>query len=84
MDAYFNAAKFSSGCITSRFWETIAIFSAVAICFMTFAGSLSMSFDGFKSLKRYPWAIVITIAFLHILMPIVAYFVQQQSFMITC
>ncbi len=48
--------------------------------FMTFAGSLSMSFDGFKSLKRYPWAIVITIAFLHILMPIVAYFVSTAIF----
>ncbi|MGE7090652.1 bile acid:sodium symporter family protein [Lysinibacillus sp. NPDC048646] len=48
--------------------------------FMTFAGSLSMSFEGFKSLKRYPWAIFIIIVFLHILMPIVAYFVSTAIF----
>ena len=48
--------------------------------FMTFAGSLSMNLKGIKSLKKYPGAILITIAFLHILMPIWAYFVSTVFF----
>ena len=37
--------------------------------FMTFAGSLSINFEGLKSLKKYPKFIFITILFLHVLMP---------------
>lgn len=48
--------------------------------FMTFAGSLSMNFEGIKSVKKYPGAILITIAFLHILMPIWAYIVSTVIF----
>ncbi|RHW34993.1 bile acid:sodium symporter family protein [Lysinibacillus yapensis] len=48
--------------------------------FMTFAGSLSMNFQGFREVKKYPWVILMTIAFLHILMPIWAYFVSTFLF----
>ncbi|MFJ7978838.1 bile acid:sodium symporter family protein [Lysinibacillus xylanilyticus] len=48
--------------------------------FMTFAGSLSMNFEGIKSLKKYPKVILVVIAFLHILMPIWAYFVSTVIF----
>lgn len=48
--------------------------------FMTFAGSLSMNFDGFKHFKKYTTVIVVTIAFLHIIMPIWAYIVAEVLF----
>ena len=48
--------------------------------FMTFSGSLSMNFEGVKSIKKYPKAILFTIAFLHILMPIWAYIVSSVIF----
>lgn len=48
--------------------------------FMTFAGSLSMNFEGIKSIKKYPRAILLAIAFLHILMPIWAYIVSTVIF----
>ncbi|MFE3573001.1 bile acid:sodium symporter family protein [Lysinibacillus sp. NPDC059133] len=48
--------------------------------FMTFAGSLSMNFEGIKSLKKYPTVILVVIAFLHLLMPIWAYFVSNFIF----
>ncbi|HWL13943.1 MAG TPA: bile acid:sodium symporter family protein, partial [Ureibacillus sp.] len=31
--------------------------------FMTFAGSLSMNFQGMRSFMKYPWVILVTIAF---------------------
>lgn len=48
--------------------------------FMTFAGSLSMNFKGIKSLKKYPGTILLTIVFLHMLMPIWAYIVSTVIF----
>ena len=48
--------------------------------FMTFSGSLSMNFEGVKSIKKYPKAILFTIAFLHILMPMWAYVVSTVIF----
>ncbi|SOC17996.1 predicted Na+-dependent transporter [Ureibacillus xyleni] len=48
--------------------------------FMTFAGSLSMNFQGLRSFTKYPWVILITIAFLHIVMPVWAYFVSTVLF----
>ncbi|TSI06218.1 bile acid:sodium symporter family protein [Lysinibacillus sp. BW-2-10] len=48
--------------------------------FMTFAGSLSMNFQGLKSFTKYPWVILGTIAFLHIIMPVWAYFVSTVLF----
>lgn len=47
---------------------------------MTFIGSLSMNFQGLRSFTKYPVVILITIAFLHILMPIWAYFVATVLF----
>ncbi len=48
--------------------------------FMTFAGSLSMNFEGLRSFVKYPWVILITIAFLHIVMPIWAYLISILLF----
>lgn len=48
--------------------------------FMTFAGSLSMNFHGLRSFVKYPWVILFTIAFLHILMPVWAYFISSLLF----
>lgn len=48
--------------------------------FMTFAGSLSMNFAAFKSFKRYSVIIIVTIAFLHIAMPLWAYAVAEILF----
>ena len=48
--------------------------------FMTFASSLSLSFKGLKSFTKYPTLILVTIAFLHIIMPIWAYIVSTALF----
>lgn len=48
--------------------------------FMTFAGSLSLNFKGLQSFKKYPFVILFTIAFLHIIMPIWAYIVSKVMF----
>lgn len=48
--------------------------------FMTFAGSLSMNLSAFKSFKKYSVIIVVTIAFLHIVMPLWAYFIAELLF----
>jgi len=48
--------------------------------FMTFASSLSMNFKDAKSFTKYPTVILFTIAFLHIIMPIWAYFVSTVIF----
>lgn len=47
---------------------------------MTFAGSLSINFQGLKSVKKYPTFILLTIAFLHIFMPIWAYLLSVLVF----
>ncbi|NLY79442.1 MAG: bile acid:sodium symporter family protein [Lysinibacillus sp.] len=48
--------------------------------FMTFAGSLSINFQGFKSFMKYPKFILFAIAFLHIVMPIWAYVLSKLIF----
>ena len=48
--------------------------------FMTFAGSLSMNFQGLRSFAKYPKVILMTIAFLHIVMPIWAVFASKLLF----
>ncbi|MFC7686061.1 bile acid:sodium symporter family protein [Ureibacillus sp. GCM10028918] len=48
--------------------------------FMTFAGSLSLNFQGLRSFVKYPWVILTTIAVLHILMPLWAYFISNLLF----
>lgn len=48
--------------------------------FMTFAGGLSLNFQGLRSFVKYPWVILITIAFLHIIMPLWAYFISNLIF----
>ncbi|MEQ6356491.1 bile acid:sodium symporter family protein [Lysinibacillus sp. M3] len=48
--------------------------------FMTFAGSLNMSFEGIKNLRSYSKVIVIALVFLHLMMPMWAYFVSTVIF----
>ncbi|MEB2299448.1 bile acid:sodium symporter family protein [Lysinibacillus xylanilyticus] len=48
--------------------------------FMTFAGSLNMSFEGIKDLRKYSKVIVIALVFLHLMMPMWAYFVSTVIF----
>lgn len=47
---------------------------------MTFLSSLSLNFKGLSSFSKYPWVILVTIAFLHIIMPIWVYFVSTAIF----
>ncbi|MED3662186.1 bile acid:sodium symporter family protein [Ureibacillus sp. FSL K6-8385] len=47
---------------------------------MTFAGSLSINFQGLRSVKKHPGFILLTIAFLHIFMPIWAYILSMVVF----
>ncbi|SOC41796.1 bile acid:sodium symporter family protein [Ureibacillus acetophenoni] len=47
---------------------------------MTFLSSLSLNFKGLTSFTKYPWVILFTIAFLHIIMPFWAYFVSTLVF----
>src|SRR5690606_2105957 len=48
--------------------------------FMTFAGSLSMNFEGFKSFTKYPKFILLTIVFLHVIMPIWVFILSELAF----
>ncbi|WP_232423586.1 bile acid:sodium symporter family protein [Bacillus sp. AP8] len=48
--------------------------------FMTFASSLSMNFNDVKSFSTYPKIILWSIAFLHIIMPLWAYFLSSIIF----
>lgn len=48
--------------------------------FMTFVGSLTMNLSAFKSFRKYSVIIVVTIAFLHIMMPLWAYFIAELLF----
>ena len=48
--------------------------------FMTFAGSLSLNFTSLKSFIKYPSVILLTIAVLHIVMPLWAYFLSVTVF----
>nr|WP_106781733.1 bile acid:sodium symporter family protein [Lysinibacillus timonensis] len=48
--------------------------------FMTFAGSLGLNFQGLRSFTKYPWVILASIAFLHIVMPLWAYCVSSIVF----
>lgn len=48
--------------------------------FMTFSSSLSMNFKDVKGFSKYPTIILLSIAFLHIIMPIWAYFISTVIF----
>lgn len=48
--------------------------------FMTFAGSLSMNFKDMKIFTKHPVTILFSIAFLHIIMPLWAYFLSTVIF----
>lgn len=48
--------------------------------FMTFAGSLSINFQGLKSVVKYPKFILATIIILHVVIPIWAYLLSEFIF----
>jgi len=48
--------------------------------FMTFTGALGMDFKDFKTVREHPKAILLSIAFLHIIMPVWAYFLSTVIF----
>ena len=48
--------------------------------FMTFAGSLTLNFNSLKTFIKYPYVILLTIAGLHIVMPLWAYFLSSLVF----
>ena len=48
--------------------------------FMTFAGSLTLNFTSLKSFIKYPYVILLTIAVLHIVMPLWAYLLSILVF----
>ncbi|KKK34622.1 hypothetical protein WN59_07505 [Salinicoccus sediminis] len=48
--------------------------------FMTFTGALGMDFKDFKTVLHHPAAIVITLVFLHILMPVWAWLLASAIF----
>ena len=48
--------------------------------FMTFAGSLTLNFNSLKSFIKFPYVILLTIAVLHIVMPLWAYFLSILVF----
>lgn len=48
--------------------------------FMTFASSLNMNFKDMKSFTTFPKTILFSIAFLHVIMPIWAYFLSSMIF----
>lgn len=48
--------------------------------FMTFTGALGMDFKDFKTVTDHPKAILLSIAFLHIIMPVWAYFLSTVIF----
>lgn len=48
--------------------------------FMTFAGSLTLNFNSLTSFIKYPYVILLTIAVLHIVMPLWAYLLSTLVF----
>ncbi len=68
------------GVLFANVGHQLLLFMPWLFAFMTFAGSLSMNLEGIKSLDKYPTVILIVIAFLHLLMPIWAYFVSNIIF----
>jgi len=80
MDAYFNATKFSDRCIVRECRASASFLKPWLFAFMTFACSLNMSFEGIKNLRKYSKVIVIALVFLHLMMPMWAYFVSNVIF----
>jgi bile acid:Na+ symporter, BASS family len=52
----------------------------ILFAFMTFISSLKLKFQDIKVFKQYPKTILVVIAFLHILMPLWAYFLAEVIF----
>lgn len=48
--------------------------------FMTFASSLNMNVKDVRNFSKYPGSILFSIAFLHIIMPVLAYFISTVIF----
>lgn len=68
------------GVIFHNIGEHLLFLVPFLFAFMTFTGSLSMRFSDVKVFKKHPGAILFVILFIHILMPVWAYFLSSVIF----
>lgn len=68
------------GVLFQQVGEQLLFLVAWLFAFMTFASSLRMNFEDAKSVRKHPLPILLSIAFLHIIMPIWAYFLSKVIF----
>lgn len=68
------------GVLFEKVGQHLLFLVAWLFAFMTFVSGLKMSFRDVKVFVNYPKTILFTIAFLHIMMPLWAYFLSQWIF----
>lgn len=68
------------GVLLGDFGSQFLFLITFLFAFMTFTGALGMDFKDFKTVLRHPAAILISLVFLHILMPIWAYLLATVIF----
>lgn len=68
------------GVIFEQFGQKLLFLVPWLFAFMTFSGSLSMKFRDVKVFRQYPHLILSSILFLHLLMPLWAYFLASMIF----
>lgn len=68
------------GVILENLGKHLLIIIPLLFAFMTFASSLTMNFNDIKGIRKYPKIILGSIVFLHILMPIWAYYLSTWLF----
>ena len=69
-----------TGVVFNEISSKLLFLIPIIFAFMTFASSLNMRFKDIGIFKKYPKTILFTIAFLHIIMPIWAYFLAELLF----
>ena len=69
-----------TGVVFDEISSKLIILIPFIFAFMTFASSLNMRFRDVGVFKKYPKTILFTIAFLHIIMPVWAYFLSELLF----
>ena len=68
------------GVLLERIGGHLLFLVPILFALMTFISSLKLKFQDIKVFKQYPKTILFVIAFLHILMPLWAYFLAQVIF----
>ena len=69
-----------TGILSAEYSSKLLFLIPYIFAFMTFASSLNMKFRDIEVFKKYPKTILFTIAFLHIIMPVWAYFLAELLF----